>query len=80
MLSVINISKSYTDDQRSVAVLRDISLTIETGEFVAIVGRSGSGKTTLLNVMSTLVTPDSGELYYHDTDLIGIAEGPPAAK
>ncbi len=54
---------------KKIAVLRDVDLVVEEGEFVAIVGRSGSGKTTLLNVLSTLVKPDDGELVYQHRTL-----------
>ena len=55
--------------ENRVQVLRDVSLDIEEGEFLSIVGRSGSGKTTLLNVLSTLVQPDEGQLLYNDNNL-----------
>ena len=69
MLSAYNITKNFQTNGSIVPVLKDVSVTISEGEFVAIVGRSGSGKTTLLNVLSTLVRPDSGELRYHDDNL-----------
>ncbi|MDX9895412.1 MAG: ABC transporter ATP-binding protein [Desulfofustis sp.] len=74
MLSAQNISKSFITDNKVVSVLKNISVAIEEGEFVSIVGRSGSGKTTLLNVMSTLVRPDSGELHYGEENLSALPE------
>ncbi len=50
-------------------MLRNVSLHIEQGDFLSIVGRSGSGKTTLLNILSTLINPDEGELWYKDHHL-----------
>lgn len=74
MLSAHNINKSFNTDGNVVPVLNDVSVEIDGGEFVSIVGRSGSGKTTLLNVLSTLVRPDSGELRYRDDNLSSISE------
>ncbi len=58
VLELKNVAKSYGDT----AVLRDIDLAIEDGEFIAIVGFSGSGKTTLVSLMAGLVMPDSGSV------------------
>lgn len=74
MLSAHNITKNFVTDGNTVPVLKDVSVTIGSGEFVSIVGRSGSGKTTLLNVLSTLVRPDGGELRYGEDDLSTISE------
>lgn len=57
-----NISKSFGVGRGRVDVLRDVSLSIREGEFVAVVGFSGSGKTTLLSMMAGLVMPDAGTL------------------
>ncbi len=65
MITATNINKSYG----SLHVLKDISLTIEQGEVVSIVGPSGAGKTTLLQILGTLDRPDSGTLMYGDTDV-----------
>ncbi len=69
MISAKNIDKYFSLNGSRVQVLKDVSLDIEEGEFLSIVGRSGSGKTTLLNVLSTLVQPDDGQLFYDDSDL-----------
>lgn len=74
MLSARNIQKHFVVDNTAVPVLRDVSVDIGEGEFVAIVGRSGSGKTTLLNVLSTLVRADSGDLHYGEENLCSLPE------
>jgi len=74
MLTAKNITKDFEVNGQSVPVLKGISLTVEEGDFVAIVGRSGSGKTTLLNVLSTLVKPDNGELHYREHDLRALTD------
>lgn len=57
-LEAHNVSKSYGASN----VLRDIDLTIEEGEFVAIIGYSGAGKTTLMSLLAGLITPDTGSV------------------
>lgn len=65
MISLKSIRKSYGD----VAVLRGISLEIQRGEILAIVGPSGAGKTTLLQIAGTLERPDSGQILYDGVDV-----------
>ncbi len=69
MISARKINKYFSLNGNQVQVLNDVSLDIDEGEFLSIVGRSGSGKTTLLNVLSTLVHPDEGKLLYNGYDL-----------
>ncbi len=69
MLKLNNISKIYGSGEYAVQALKDISLEIKQGEFVAIVGPSGSGKTTLLALIGALLQPSSGSIYLNDTDL-----------
>ena len=57
-----NASKSYALLEQSVAALTDVSVVIEQGEFVALVGRSGCGKTTFLNLAGAMDLPSSGEV------------------
>lgn len=61
-LELKNVSKSYGSGGQRAEVLSDVSLSIEEGEFVAIVGFSGSGKTTLISTVAGLTAPDSGEI------------------
>ena len=62
LLEISGLSKSYGDGAARTEVLHDVNLSIEAGEFVAIVGFSGSGKTTLISTIAGLLTPDSGEI------------------
>jgi sulfate transport system ATP-binding protein len=68
-IDVSSISKTFG----RVAVLRNVSLTVESGELLALLGPSGSGKTTLLRIISGLEAPDegSGPIRFHDTDVAG---------
>lgn len=65
-----HINKSYG----SLQVLRDVSLDVNPGEVVSIVGASGAGKTTLLQILGTLDRADSGTLRYGDTDVMQLRE------
>ena len=66
-----NVSKAYGTGENRVQVLSNINLTIEEGEFVAIVGFSGSGKTTLIKLISGLEFPDEGEVLYKGEPVTG---------
>jgi len=62
LLEVRDVTKLYQTDSASVPALRDVSLHVEAGEFVALVGRSGCGKSTLLNLCGAMDFPTSGEI------------------
>ena len=64
ILELKSVGKSYGSGDARTHVLEDVSLSVEEGEFVAIVGFSGSGKTTLINLMAGLIAPDSGEVLF----------------
>lgn len=65
VLELKNIEKTYGDKIKT-KVLHNINLKINKGEFVAIIGQSGSGKSTMLNLMGTLDSPSSGEIYINN--------------
>ena len=67
ILALNTASKSFGAGAGRVDVLKDVSLAIEDGEFVAIVGFSGSGKTTLMSLMAGLIRPDAGEVLFRGT-------------
>lgn len=69
MIELQNVSKSYRQGDAKISVLSNVSLTIATGEKVAIIGASGSGKSTLLSLMSGMDRPDSGRILIDDRDI-----------
>lgn len=79
MLQVNHLSKSYQTGNVTYPVLKDISLEVKKGEFVAVMGPSGSGKTTLLNCISCFIPHDSGEILLHGENISGLDEARLAA-
>ncbi|MEO9894052.1 ABC transporter ATP-binding protein [Aurantibacter sp.] len=69
-LELNNIYKTYGEGENATEVLSDINLSIEEGEFVAIVGFTGSGKTTLVNLINGLLEPTSGEVLFKGEPVI----------
>ena len=69
VISVTRLKRSFKSGSEDIAVLKDISLTVNQGEFVAVMGASGSGKSTLLNVLGGLLAPDSGTVTVDGLDL-----------
>ena len=74
MIEVKNVIKSYGNSESRFQALRGISLAIQDGDFVVILGASGSGKSTLLNVISGLERPDSGKVFYGAMDITALSD------
>jgi nitrate/nitrite transport system ATP-binding protein len=72
-LELKNVRKGYGKDAQRTEVLDDINLSVEEGEFVAIVGFSGSGKTTLISTVAGLIQPDSGSITLNGKPVVGAA-------
>lgn len=74
MIQVNDLHKDYALGDSVVHALRSVTLRIEPGEFVSIMGPSGSGKSTFMNVLGCLDTPDSGSYYLDGVDISGLSE------
>jgi putative ABC transport system ATP-binding protein len=74
MIELDGIHKSYRVGARALPVLRDVSLRVEEGEFVAVMGASGSGKSTMLNVLGILDDYDAGEYRLDGVLIRGLSE------
>ena len=73
-LSIQNLYKIYKEGEIETVALRETSLNVQPGEFVAITGRSGAGKSTLLNLIGGLATPSAGKVVIHGTDITRLSE------
>ena len=74
ILKVQNLCKTYGKGDTKVAALKNVSFSLEKGEFAAVVGESGSGKSTLLNCIGALDTPTSGSIMVDRQDLFSMKE------
>jgi putative ABC transport system ATP-binding protein len=74
LLEAHHITKTYSVGNRGITVLEDVSLTVDTGEFIVIAGSSGSGKTTLLTLLSGLDHPSSGRVCIEGRDITDASE------
>src|SRR5512147_723732 len=69
LVAASTLCKAYQIDETAVEVLRDITFTVQKGQFVAIYGPSGAGKTTILNMISGIDKPTSGKILVFGADL-----------
>lgn len=69
ILRLERVQKNFGDGDSSITILKDISLTIKKGEFIAIVGPSGSGKSTLLSIIGALLSPSGGKVIVDQEDI-----------
>jgi len=74
IIDVQNLGRTFKVGSEEVVALKDVSLTVKPGQFIAVVGRSGSGKTTLLNLMAGLDKPSSGKILFEGKDLATMSE------
>ncbi len=73
-IALSHVHKNYRRGGQSVPVLQDLSLNVEAGDFVALMGPSGSGKSTLLNLIAGIDRPDSGEIRIGGQDIATLSE------
>ncbi|WP_353095794.1 ABC transporter ATP-binding protein [Tissierella praeacuta] len=74
VVKVVDLCKSYGTGNTKVEALKKVNLTIEQGEFIAVVGASGSGKSTLLHLLGGVDKPTSGKVYVNGIDIYGLSE------
>lgn len=74
LVTVKDICKIYNPGENEVRALDNVSLSIDKGEYVAIIGQSGSGKSTLMNMLGCLDTPTSGEYYLNGSDVSALSD------
>jgi putative ABC transport system ATP-binding protein len=74
-IALRHVVKEYHRDKITIPVLSELSMTVDEGEFLALMGPSGSGKTTLLNLIAGLDRPTEGEVIVHGQDLAQMTEG-----
>ena len=74
LIDLRNINKTYWNGDQELKVLKNINLTVEEGEFVAIMGPSGSGKSTLMNIIGMLDRPSTGEYFLENEDVANLGD------
>ncbi|EMM7002651.1 ABC transporter ATP-binding protein [Clostridioides difficile] len=72
ILRVENLTKSYGKNETKVDAIKNVSLSVEKGTFIAITGTSGSGKSTLLHLLGGVDRPTSGKVYINDVDIYNL--------
>ena len=75
LIAATDLTRVYHLGLEEISAVRDVSLEVLPGQFIAVVGRSGSGKTTLLNLMAGLDQPTSGTVMFEERDLSTLSEG-----
>jgi len=70
-LQIKNLAKTYTENNQSMDVFQNLSMTIAQGSFVSIIGPSGSGKSTLCNLIAGIEQPDKGKIFLNGKDITG---------
>jgi len=73
LIEIKNVTKRYRKGDETITPLDGVSLTIEQGEFISLMGASGTGKSTLLNVIASIDQPDSGNIVVDGTDITNLS-------
>jgi lipoprotein-releasing system ATP-binding protein len=74
LVLIENLAKVYRSGDKDLVIFRDLTLQVEPGEQVAIIGESGAGKSTLMHLISGLDTPTEGAIYYKHKNITGLPE------
>ena len=74
LIDIRNVSKSYRRDSLDIPVLENVTMSVEEGQFVALMGPSGSGKSTLLNLLAGIDRPTRGTIRIGDTEISSLSE------
>jgi putative ABC transport system ATP-binding protein len=74
MMELVEVTKTYQQGTRTVQAVRGVSLKVEAGEFLSIMGPSGSGKSTLMHLLGALDTPTTGAALFHGRDLARMSD------
>ena len=72
LLKLDNVTKVYQTDGPSATILENVNLSVDSGQFICLVGQSGCGKSTTLRLINGLLPPSSGKVYFKDKPMTGI--------